>query len=42
MTGSTPAVWGQEFGFARDGDMDGTNFRSAIVEEESISMPAAP
>ena len=33
MTGSTPAVWGQDFGFARDGDMDGTNFRSAIVEE---------
>ena len=33
ITGQYPAVWGQDFGFAADGDMDGTNFRQGIVEE---------
>jgi len=33
ITGEYPAVWGQDFGFSEDGDMDGINFRPAIVEE---------
>lgn len=33
ITGSYPALWGQDFGFAEDGDMDGTNYRHGIVEE---------
>ncbi len=33
ITGQYPAVWGQDFGFAADGDMDGVNFRPVIVEE---------
>jgi mannan endo-1,4-beta-mannosidase len=33
ITGLYPAVWGQDFGFAADGDMDGINFRQAIIEE---------
>jgi mannan endo-1,4-beta-mannosidase len=33
ITGEYPAVWGQDFGFAADGDMDGINFRQAVVEE---------
>lgn len=33
LTGSYPAVWGQDFGFAADGDMDGVNFRDAVVDE---------
>lgn len=31
--GRYPAVWGQDFGFAADGDMDGMNFRQAVVDE---------
>ncbi|MET4780422.1 glycosyl hydrolase [Glaciihabitans sp. UYNi722] len=33
ITGSYPSVWGQDFGFAKDGDMDGVNYRQAIVDE---------
>jgi len=33
ITGQYPAIWGQDFGFAVDGDMDGINFRQRIVEE---------
>lgn len=33
LTGSYPAVWGQDFGFARDGDMDGVEYRPAVVAE---------
>ncbi|WP_156250223.1 glycosyl hydrolase [Pseudactinotalea terrae] len=33
ITGSYPAIWGQDFGFAEDGDMDGVNFRPAVIEE---------
>ncbi|BDI31209.1 hypothetical protein CCAX7_32600 [Capsulimonas corticalis] len=33
ITGQYPAVWGQDFGFSEDGDMDGVNFRPAIVAE---------
>lgn len=33
ITGHYPAVWGQDFGFAPDGDMDGTNFRADVVAE---------
>lgn len=31
--GAYPAVWGQDFGFAADGTMDGVNFRQGIVDE---------
>lgn len=33
LTGHYPAVWGQDLGFARDGDMDGVNFRQAVIDE---------
>jgi mannan endo-1,4-beta-mannosidase len=33
IAGHYPALWGQDFGFADDGDMDGTNFRQGIVDE---------
>jgi len=33
ITGRYPAVWGQDFGFADDGDMDGINYRQGIVDE---------
>lgn len=33
MTGSYPAVWGQDFGFSEDGDMDGVNFRQGVIDE---------
>jgi mannan endo-1,4-beta-mannosidase len=33
ITGQHPAVWGQDFGFAADGDMDGVNFRQGIIDE---------
>ena len=33
ISGAYPAVWGQDFGFSEDGDMDGINFRQGIVEE---------
>jgi len=33
ITGEYPAVWGQDFGFSDDGDMDGINFRQGIVDE---------
>lgn len=33
LTGHAPAIWGQDFGFAECGDMDGVNFRPAIVAE---------
>lgn len=33
MTGHYPAVWGQDFGFAADGDMDGIDFRQRVVDE---------
>ncbi|CAN5234433.1 hypothetical protein BH09ACT2_BH09ACT2_05330 [soil metagenome] len=34
ITGSYPAIWGQDFGFSEDGDMDGVNFRQAVIDEE--------
>lgn len=33
ITGHYPAIWGQDFGFSEDGDMDGVNFRPDIVDE---------
>ncbi|MDN5765427.1 MAG: glycoside hydrolase family 26 protein [Humibacillus sp.] len=33
LTGHYPAVWGQDFGFAADGDMDGVSFRQAVIDE---------
>ena len=33
LTGHYPAVWGQDFGFAADGDMDGVNYRQAVIDE---------
>ena len=33
ITGSYPAIWGQDFGFSEDGDMDGVNFRQAVIDE---------
>ncbi|GAB3839162.1 glycoside hydrolase family 26 protein [Kribbella italica] len=33
ITGRTAAVWGQDFGFSEDGDMDGIEFRPQIVRE---------
>ena len=33
MTGEYPAIWGQDFGFARSGDMDGVNYRQDVIEE---------
>ena len=33
MTGSYPAVWGQDFGFSEDGDLDGVNFRPEVIAE---------
>lgn len=33
ITGHYPAIWGQDFGFARAGDMDGIDCRQAVVEE---------
>ena len=32
IAGAYPAVWGQDFGFAADGDMDGVNFRPSVIE----------
>ncbi|BDI33779.1 hypothetical protein CCAX7_58300 [Capsulimonas corticalis] len=40
ITGRYPAVWGQDFGFSEDGDMDGVNFRPAIVEEARLQYAA--
>lgn len=33
ITGSYPAVWGQDFGFSADGDLDGINFRPQVIAE---------
>lgn len=33
ITGRTPIVWGQDFGFSGDGDMDGVEYRQAIIDE---------
>ena len=33
MTGSSPALWGQDFGFSEAGDMDGINFRQDVIDE---------
>ncbi len=33
LTGHAPAVWGQDFGFSADGDLDGVNFRPAVIAE---------
>lgn len=33
ITGHYPAVWGQDFGFSADGDLDGTNFRPQVIAE---------
>ena len=33
MTGSYPALWGQDFGFSEAGDMDGINFRQDVIDE---------
>ena len=33
LTGLRPAVWGQDFGFSADGDMDGVEYRPAVVAE---------
>ncbi|WP_156250233.1 glycosyl hydrolase [Pseudactinotalea terrae] len=33
ITGRRPAVWGQDFGFAAPGDMDGIDYRDAVVAE---------
>lgn len=33
ITGSHLAIWGQDFGFSEDGDMDGINFRQAVIDE---------
>lgn len=33
ITGRVPVVWGQDFGFAGPGDMDGVEYRQAIVDE---------
>lgn len=33
ITGEYPAVWGQDFGFSEDGDMDGVNFRQGVIDE---------
>ncbi|ROS79136.1 glycosyl hydrolase [Cellulomonas sp. PhB143] len=33
ITGRYPTVWGQDFGFAADGDQDGISYRAAVVDE---------
>lgn len=33
ITGRVPVVWGQDFGFAGPGDMDGVQYRQAIIDE---------
>ncbi|MDQ2795715.1 MAG: glycoside hydrolase family 26 protein [Actinomycetota bacterium] len=33
ISGHYPAIWGQDFGFAADGDLDGIEFRPAVVAE---------
>ena len=33
ITGHAPAVWGQDFGFSADGDMDGVMYRQAVIDE---------
>lgn len=33
ITGHTPAVWGQDFGFSEDFDMDGVMYRQAVMDE---------
>ncbi|BDZ48724.1 hypothetical protein GCM10025867_09650 [Frondihabitans sucicola] len=33
LTGRAPAVWGQDFGFSEDGDMDGVMYRQAVIDE---------
>lgn len=33
ITGRAPAVWGQDFGFSADGDMDGVMYRQAVIDE---------
>ncbi len=33
ITGHNPAVWGQDFGFSADGDLDGINFRPDVIAE---------
>lgn len=40
ITGSYPAVWGEDFGFADDGDMDGINFRQAVIDEAKLQHAA--
>ncbi|ROS71852.1 mannan endo-1,4-beta-mannosidase [Curtobacterium sp. PhB130] len=40
ITGRAPAVWGQDFGFAANGDMDGIDFRPAIVSEAKAQYAA--
>lgn len=40
ITGAFPAIWGQDLGFARAGDMDGINFRPDVVSE-AINQHAA-
>jgi mannan endo-1,4-beta-mannosidase len=33
IAGAYPAIWGQDFGFAEHGDMDGINYRQGIIDE---------
>ena len=33
ITDSYPALWGQDFGFSENGDMDGINFRQDVIDE---------
>lgn len=33
LTGRYPAIWGQDFGFAEPGDMDGISFRQQVIDE---------
>lgn len=40
ITGSYPAVWGEDFGFSDDGDMDGINFRQAVIDEAKLQHAA--
>lgn len=40
IAGAYPAVWGQDFGFSADGDIDGVEYRPAVVAE-AITQHAA-
>jgi mannan endo-1,4-beta-mannosidase len=40
ITGHTPAIWGQDFGFSEDGDMDGVMYRQAVIEEAKTQHAA--